>query len=161
MTSKPDPLITIIAVDPGVNGGIVWDEDGAVNAIKMPPTPLDVVVFLQRIGIKTAGQVVELHLESPSTGGWGKAGLSSIAKLFRNVGGIEHAGLMIGWKVNLVDPRKWQKAHGLAKVAGEGKTAWKNRLKAKAGELYPDSYVTLATSDALLLYNAAKRGLTF
>ena len=162
MTSPIAPLITIIAIDPGASGGMVWDEDGKTNAIKMPPSALDIVLFLQRIAVKTRGQVVELHLESPSTGGWGAAGLSSVAKLFRNVGGLEYAGLMVGWKVNLIDPKKWQRAHGMARDKGETKTAWKNRLKTRAESLFPDGvHVTLSTADALLIYNAAKRGLTF
>lgn len=157
----PAPLIVIIAIDPGASGGIVWNEDGKVNAVKMPPSSLDIVTFLQRIAVKNRDAIVELHLESPATGGWGPAGLASIAKLFRMVGGLEYAGLMVGWKVNLVDPKKWQKAQGFARAQGESKTAWKNRMKAKAEDLFPDLPVTLSTADALLIYNAAARGLLF
>jgi hypothetical protein len=82
-----------------------------------------------------------------------------------------------------VPPQKWQKALGIAprksgktkmvssaddpkvpflctelrEVGGESKTVFKNRLKAKAQQLFPEQKVTLATADALLLLEYCTR----
>ena len=58
-----------------------------------------------------------------------------------------------------VTPQAWQKAHGLGTRGDMTTTQWKNKLKARAQSLYPEEHVTLATADALLIYNAAQRGL--
>lgn len=157
MNQTPADYI-VLAVDPGRNGGLCWRESGKVYAVKMPANECATVEFLTKIACRSA--LVELHLELPASGGWGKTGLSSIAKLFRGVGAIEGAGYALGWKVNTVDPRKWQAALGL-KRNKLGKTAWKNELKQKAADLYPDLPITLATSDAVLIYHAAAAGLIF
>jgi hypothetical protein len=157
MTEEPGEFV-IVAVDPGRNGGIVWNHAGQIHAVKMPANEFATVELLNQIAGKSP--LVELHLEQPSTGGWGKAGLSSIAKLFFGVGTVYGSGVAFGWKVNTVDPRKWQSALGL-KRNKLGKTDWKNLLKQKAGELYPDLPITLATSDAVLIYHAAVNGLIY
>jgi hypothetical protein len=50
----------------------------------------------------------------------------------------------------MVRPQKWQGFLGLGKSEGD-KTKWKNKLKAKAQNLFPSLDVTLSTADALLL----------
>ncbi len=157
MSNLPADYI-VIAIDPGRNGGIVWRQDGKMYAVKMPANEFATVEFLTRIACKSA--LVELHLEQPSAGGWGKTGLSSIAKLFFGVGTIYGAAVAFGWKVNTVDPRKWQAALGF-KRNKMGKTAWKNLLKQRAEQLYPDLPITLSTSDAALIYHAGVSGLIF
>lgn len=149
----------VLAIDPGVKGGIVWNEAGKTHATKMPDGVDEIVLFLQTFALKS--RLIELHLENPGKGGWGLAATSGISKLFEQVGGIRYSALMVGWKVNLVTPQKWQAAHSLKREKGEGKTAWKNRLKLLACDLYPDHHVTLQTADALLIHSAAVRGLLF
>ena len=150
-----EPLL--IAVDPGVNGAFVWSFQGQVHAIKMPPTAADVVELMQSLALKS--RLVELHVEYPSKGGWGKVSSDTIGKLFEQIGGIRACGLMVGWKVNMVAPQTWQAAIGVKRAKDEGKTAWKNRLKELSGELFPDLGVTLWNADALLIYHAAARRL--
>lgn len=147
----------LIAVDPGVHGAVVWSFQGRLHVEKMPPTVLDIVDLLRAFAIKST--FVELHLEYPSKGGWGKVSSDTIGKLYEQIGGIRYCGLMVGWKVNLVDPKTWQSAIGMKRAKGEEKTPWKNRLKDMSGELFPNQKVTLATADALLIYHAAARGL--
>lgn len=147
----------LVAVDPGVNGAIVWAFEGRRHVVKMPPTALDITDLLRLFALKSS--LVELHLEYPSKGGWGKVSSDTIGKLYEQIGGIRYCGLMNGWKVNLVDPKTWQAAVGMKRQRGEDKTPWKNRLKHLAGELFPDDAVTLSTADALLIYHAAARGL--
>ena len=69
-----DAEFIIIAVDPGVSGGIVWNEGGKTHAIKMPGTVDELVDLLQKFAMKS--RLVEMHLEYPSKGGWGEAARS-------------------------------------------------------------------------------------
>ena len=154
-----DAEFIIIAVDPGVSGGIVWNEGGKTHAIKMPGTVDELVDLLQKFAMKS--RLVEMHLEYPSKGGWGEAAGAGISKLFEQIGGIRYSGLMVGWKVNLVPPQRWQAAVGMKREKLEKRTAWKNRLKDLAASRYPDNSVTLSTADALLIHSAAVRGLLF
>ena len=147
----------LIAVDPGVKGAVVWCFEGRLHVVKMPPSALDITDLLFLFALKSS--FVELHLEYPSKGGWGKVSSDTIGKLYEQIGGIRYCGLMLGWKVNLVDPKTWQPAVGMKRAKGEEKTPWKNRLKDLAGELFPGQKVTLDTADALLIYHAAARGL--
>lgn len=154
-TQSDDPIL--IAVDPGVNGAFVWSECGKVHVVKMPPTASDIADLIRSLAIKSS--LVELHLENPSKGGWGPVSSDTIGKLFEQIGGIRYSGLVIGWKVNLVAPQTWQSKIGLKKDSGESKTSFKNRLKQKAEELFPDHPVTLWNADALLIYHLAARRL--
>jgi len=155
-TVAHDDLI-LIAVDPGVNGAFVWSEKGKVHAVKMPPTASDIADLIRSFAYKSS--LVELHLENPSKGGWGPVSSDTIGKLFEQIGGIRYSGLVVGWKVNLVAPQTWQAKIGIKRSYGEGKTSFKNRLKDKAAELFPDHAITLATADAFLIYHVAARGL--
>jgi hypothetical protein len=154
-TQIDDPIL--IAVDPGVNGAFVWSESGRVHVAKMPPTASDIADLIRSLAIKSS--LIELHLENPSKGGWGPVSSDTIGKLFEQIGGIRYSGLVIGWKVNLVAPQTWQSKIGIKKDYGESKNSFKNRLKQKAEELFPDHPVTLWNADALLIYHLAARRL--
>jgi hypothetical protein len=53
---------------------------------------------------------------------------------------------------NEVLPQKWQKFLSLGSRGKKSKTEWKNKLKARAQQLFPSvGKITLATSDALLI----------
>jgi hypothetical protein len=70
-------------------------------------------------------------------------------------------GVLAAFKVPIVTitPQAWQKAHGLGTRGEMTTTQWKNKLKARAQSLYPEERVTLATADALLIFNAASHRL--
>ena len=53
----------IVAIDPGVNGGIVWSTDGVVKSAKMPGTDVEVCQLLAELS--TLAKDVELFLEEP------------------------------------------------------------------------------------------------
>ena len=55
-----------------------------------------------------------------------------------------------------VQPKMWQKAHGLFREKGEKEVSWKNRLVDKARELFPKVKVTHYIADALLIANFAR-----
>ncbi|HEV7926093.1 MAG TPA: hypothetical protein VGR14_12095, partial [Verrucomicrobiae bacterium] len=89
----------------------------------------------------------------------GKAQPGSTAfKFGRNFGFILGVLQTLGIRVELVRPQKWQKALSLGSATGcASKTEWKNKLKASAQRLYPHLKPTLATADALLILDYARR----
>lgn len=56
-----------------------------------------------------------------------------------------------------VTPQTWMKTYMLKKEKGETNTSWKNRLKTKAQQLFPHEKITLATADAFLIAEYARR----
>ena len=152
MSSNTNDLI-VVGIDPGASGGIVWNHQG-LHAVKMPPTDFDVVNLLVSISCKSA--LVELYVEEPPLFTGKNIPGSSVGKMMFNFGLIYGAAVALGWKVHRVRPQAWQKAHPLGKKADHG-SGWKRHLKARASELYPYQPVTLSTSDAFLIYDAAIR----
>ena len=150
----------IVAIDPGVNGGIVWSADGdPVEACKMPATDIEVCQLLADLSCKAKD--VELFLEEPPLFAGKNIPGSAIGKLMWNTGVLYGAAVACGWEVHRVRPAIWQKAHPVGTKGDLTTTAWKNKLKARAGELYgsvPGLKVTLANADALLILDAARRG---
>ncbi len=83
---------------------------------------------------------------------------SAIGKLMWNTGVLYGAAVTLGWKMHRVRPAIWQKAHTCGTKGDLTTTAWKNKLKARAAELFPTVDVTLWNADALLILDAARRG---
>lgn len=148
----------LVAVDPGVSGGIavLFPSEGNVEVHKMPPTDWDVVTLLAELSNKCKD--VELFLEEPPLfAGKGIPG-SAIGKLMWNTGVLYGTAVALGWKVHRIRPAIWMKAHPVGTKGDLTTTAWKNKLKARAAELYPTVDVTLWNADALLILDAARRG---
>lgn len=61
-----------------------------------------------------------------------------------------------GMKYTIVQPKVWQKGYNLSREKGERELHWKNRLVAKAKEVFPNIRVTHYVADALLIANFAK-----
>jgi len=156
MPDDPSPSFMLIAVDPGVNGAIVWKHKGVVTAVRMPPTDFAVVELLADLSAKSP--LIEIFIELPPLYTGRNIPGSAIAKLYGNYALIYGAAVALKFKVRPVRPPEWQKAHPVGKKGDLTTTAWKNKLKARACELFPDLPVTLCTSDALLLLDAAMRG---
>jgi len=155
MTTTTDFLY--IGIDPGVNGGIAWRVDGKTYAVKMPPTPVDIVNLLRQF--QQTNRIVELFLEIPPLFAGRNIPGSAIAKLMGNAEGIYFAALSMGFKIHRVAPAAWLKAHPVGTKGKRTTTQWKNSLKARAGDLFPDGVpITLWSADALLILDAGIRG---
>lgn len=145
-----------IGIDPGENGGIaVVDAYGSVADItKMPKTPQDILGFLEQYSEENAVCVLE-------DVGHGMPGQSSkaTATFARHNGHLEMALLALSIRTEKVTPQKWQKIYQLGSSKGVEKNAWKNKLKAKAQQLFPSlgKNITLSTCDALLLAEYGRR----
>lgn len=147
-----------VAIDPGVGGGIAWHIPGCQPAAEnMPETPQELVYLLECI--QKDGEV-RVYLEEVGgyVGGPGNTG-SSMFTFGRNFGQILGVCAALGIPVELVKPGRWQKALGLGTSAGRSKSQWKNHLKQRASQLYPNVKVTLKVADALLIHHAASKNL--
>ena len=143
---------TIIAIDPGMNGGIAIQEAGVSQAYKMPDTITDI-----RDGFLNALEFqddVTVYLEDVHT--MKGQGIVSSGKFMRHQGCLETAAICLGYKLIYVRPQVWQKALGLLTKKGDSKTQHKNKIKAFAQQRYPHIKVTLATADALAILEYAK-----
>lgn len=149
----------LIAIDPGVGGGIAYvDTDGSVHALPMPATLHDldteIMILCTRHNTKCADTPTVFLEELPKFAG--KMSASSMATMFRNYGRIEGLLAAYGARIEYLPPRKWQQALGLGTKAAHGKR-WKAHLKGRAQALYPQLNVTLKTADALLILEAGRK----
>lgn len=148
----------IIAVDPGSAGGFATCllRNGHCAAFRMPPTPGDVRDFWEMLHT-THGSNVVVYLEKVGGFAGVKHPGSAMFNFGHGVGIVTGLALAYRWEIRQVTPQKWMKSLGLHKN-GEKGTVWKNRLKARAQEIYPNvPKITLATSDALLLLDYARK----
>jgi len=140
----------LVAIDPGVSGGIAWkDNDGIVQAAPMPDTQGDIVDHLRFL--KSHGNVTAVYLER--TGGYmpGNSGPSA-CKFARGCGFLEGAVMALAMPLIEVAPHNWMKAIGsFPSDKRERKNAIKNLMQAR----YPHLTITLSTSDALGLLTYA------
>jgi hypothetical protein len=147
----------LVAVDPGVNGGVVWkDSDGVVSCEKMPASDAAVCELLAELSAKAKD--VEMFLEEPPLFAGKNIPGSAIGKLMWNAGVLYGASVALGFRIHRVRPAIWQKAHPVGTKGDLTTTAWKNKLKGRAAELFPAVDVTLWNADALLILDAASRG---
>jgi hypothetical protein len=147
----------LVAVDPGVNGGVVWkDSDGVVSCEKMPASDAAVCELLAELSAKAKD--VEMFLEEPPLFAGKNIPGSAIGKLMWNAGVLYGASVALGFRIHRVRPAIWQKAHPVGTKGDLTTTAWKNKLKGRAAELFPTVDVTLWNADALLILDAASRG---
>ena len=149
--------MTTIAIDPGLSGGVAYQHDNQpAQAVAMPATEGDLVDLLRNL-TADANEAVACVEE---VGGYiGKAQPASSAfKFGRNFGFILGVLQTLGVRLELVRPQRWQKSLGLGAASGcASKSEWKNKLKASAQRLYPNLKPTLATADALLILDYARR----
>lgn len=145
----------IIGIDPGANGGIaVGHEDGRlIGVATMPATPKDLFDYLQEIRDETPNEYGEIEAYLEKVQGMPGQGGMAMFTFGKGFGHLEMALLSLGIKTNEVTPQKWQKHFQLgSSTKCASKTEWKNKLKAKAQQLFPNEKVTLKTADALLIY---------
>jgi hypothetical protein len=159
-----DPIMPrhVIGIDPGVNGGIAWSSPNGDKTAPMPATIGDFREVVFNILLEQSFFIGEARVtcyveELPK---FVRAIPSSaVFVMARNYGQLE--GVLTAFQVPVVHvrPQTWQKALGLGDSKGGTKTQWKNKLKGRAQELFPEEHVTLKTADALLIYHAAQHRL--
>lgn len=148
-----------VGIDCGKNGGIIiLNKDGGVlENVKMPPTMKELLDFLCKYGGRETICYLEKVHARPGDGA------ASMFKFGQGFGWLQMALLAAKVKTVEVLPNTWMRGLGIkSKKKDETKTAYKNRLKFVAEQLFPEQRVTLWNADALLiahaLYVADKKG---
>lgn len=137
-----------IGIDPGRSGGIASiSSNGVINLISMPDE-FDALAILKSMstGKCTAAiEKVQGYAGSPTVG-------SQMFNFGWNYGSLRMASHAAGIPFEDVMPSVWMRSSGIPpRGKTETKTQFKNRIKAKAQQLYPNEKITLKTCDALLL----------
>jgi len=141
----------ILAIDPGMSGGIAYHGHGGIILDSMPTTDQDVcTLILDRLGIT---DVVYVEKVGGYVGGKGAPG-SAMFNFGRNVGFLH--GLIASTKTRVIEvtPQQWQKTIQAGVKASYG-TGWKAHLKQIAQQRHPRQAITLKTADALLILEHA------
>ena len=143
----------VIGIDPGNNGGIaVYSPvyERVVDLIKMPPTPQELFNTLSEYTTDQYDGDIVCYLEK--VGGMPGQGGSAMFNFGKGFGYLEMALIALKIPTVTITPAVWQKPLQLGTSKGMTKTQWKNKLKAKAEQLFPYiSKVTLWSADALLI----------
>ena len=135
--------MTIIGIDPGINGGISWiDSTGGIAVEKMPDTILDLWELIHSIKVN-AGSAVKAYLETVHSSP--QMGVKSAFTFGNGYGHLEMALTAAGIPFERVRPQVWQKEMGCL-TKGD-----KNVSKRKAQELFPGTKVTHAIADSMLI----------
>lgn len=138
----------IIAIDPGKNGGIAVysiDRKKLIEVVKMPGTPQEILSFFRIYQFNSV-----CYLER--VGGLPGMGGASMFNFGKGFGHLEMALLCSKIPTNEVLPQRWQKFLSLGTKGSKSNSEWKNKLKARAQQFFPDAgKITLAVSDALLI----------
>lgn len=147
--------MTVLAIDPGKNGALVWGGiDWHVSDVeKMPATEGDCVDLLRTVTAENGAGVCYIEKVGGFIHGKKLPG-SSMFNFGHGRGVLVGALMAFGWRVIEVTPQKWQGWLGVGKVGGD-----KNKLKAEAQRRFPEWEVTLANADALLIFDYARAAL--
>lgn len=156
-----------VGIDPGVSGGIavVWS-DGLVDSLPMPVTEREVWHCFRSMAPRTPPLQHNLFAVIEKVSGFaGDRGSGSngpaMFKFGQSYGGLRMALVAAGIPFEEVTPQTWQKAMGVpSRKKEETRVQFKNRLKGRASQLFPNEKVTLATCDALLIAEYCKRKRT-
>jgi len=141
----------IIGIDPGKSGGVaVLFADGKMEAYKMPETERDINDIFEEVA--HLGNCVAYLEKVHSMPG---QGVSSTFTFGKGYGFLR--GCLVANKIRFVDvtPQSWQKALGVTK--SDSKKEHKNKLKGMAQQLRPELKINLATADAILIAEYAKK----
>ena len=149
------PNQTIVACDPGVNGGFAVQTDDGILLFPMPESLPDMQSLLSMLKRSDSHFWIEKVPKFVSK----LTPASAVATLHENYGIMQGLAYAMGYALHRVEPKIWQEPLGLGgrKTCATG-PEWKRKLKSKAQELYPHLDVTLGNADALLILHYALGG---
>lgn len=152
----------MLAIDPGLSGGMAWEKDDKVYIESMPKTPKDIFELLENIS--GSFHTIKCYIEKAGTYVSGNSGPAA-AKFARHCGMLEGFLIALGISYQEILPSVWQQnfigkpnypkipkeiqGNARKRVLAQRKKERKNKIKIRAQALYPDLKITLATSDAL------------
>lgn len=138
----------VIGLDPGKSGGIAWCVNGIMQAWPMGKTETDIARTIFDMGKfeETYCFIEHVHARPGQ-------GVVSMFTFGQGYGFLR--GCLISNKIPFeeVNPMKWQRGVGCV-ARGD-----KNKLKAKAQQMFPGLDITLKTADAILIAEYGRREL--
>jgi len=141
---------TIIGIDPGMSGGYCYNLEGKRYVHKWVDAP-DTFAILESIMTYCMLENREVHAYIEKVSASPIMGQSSAFKFGYNFGQWNSILVALRIPYTEVVPQKWQM--GLNKPKDLKGAKLKRWLKEKAIEKFPKHKITLATCDALLLYD--------
>jgi hypothetical protein len=132
----------MIAIDPGVGGGIAVLDDGIVHATPMPEGMSEQVDYLRSLAAIGHKEAILENVGFFRPGNSGPAACT----FSRHVGHLEAACYCLGISVVKVAPQTWMKTIG---TFPRDKKERKAQIKEMMARMYPHLTVTLKTADAL------------
>jgi len=142
---------TVIGIDPGVSGGITIYQDGHVEAHNMPKTLGDIYLLLLQYTTDNTHCFLERVHSMP------KQGVASSFKFGQAYGRLEAITIALRFKTESVTPQAWTRWYSLGTRGNKTNTQWKNKLKEKAQQLYPNANVTRENADSVLIMHYGLR----
>jgi len=141
----------ILAIDPGMSGGLAHYDNNRVTLEPMPTTDRDIRDVL--VNLLCQSDVCYIEKVGGYIGGKGAPG-SAMFQFGRNVGFLH--GLIAASKTRVIEvpPQRWQKTIGAGTSKTHGK-GWKGHLKGLAQQRQPSLHITLKTADAVLILEHA------
>ena len=142
--------LRIIAIDPGKNGSIsVRENRDILWCVKMPQTTKDIYDTIAEFVSNLDDIEIVCYLEKVSAmPGNGAVSMFSFGQGF---GWLQMALVSLGIRTIEVRPNIWEKQLGLIDKKGTPKALHKNKLKARAQQLFPNIKVTGVNQDSLLI----------
>lgn len=170
-------MSTIIAIDPGTNGGIIHYDSEHVFAYKMPNSETEIVNLLKKLSGTPSRPTIAV-IERVGSYMPGNSGPASV-KFARHVGLLEGALLSLNYRLEPplgVLPKRWQSAiegkperpitkgmdtNTKVRLLAEYKRELKKSIKEYVQRSYPNIKVTLGNADALgiLHWYLKKKGM--
>ena len=144
-------MTRILAIDPGMSGGLAYLGQSGIILNSMPETDQDISILVtDRLAIS---DVCYIEKVGGYVGGKGAPG-SAMFNFGYNVGFLH--GLIASAKIRCIEvpPQRWQKTIGAGTSKTHG-TRWKAHLKGLAQQRQPSLSITLKTADAVLLLEHA------
>lgn len=156
------PISRYLGIDPGKSGGLALIAGSTViEWLEMPPTDLDLFLYLQEISSMVSYAVLERVSSMP---GEGHAGAFTFGEGY---GKLQMALTAAKISYDKITPRVWQKGVGVtARAKQESKPQFKERLRSHAQQLFPSLELwsqpkslgkQRAVCDALLIAEYCKR----
>jgi hypothetical protein len=144
-----------LGIDPGIKGGlaVVHERGYVLELTKMPQTERDVWEWVSMASHISSYAMIENVHSMP------EQGIVGAFTFGRGYGGLRMGLIAAGIPFEEITPQSWVKGIGITKRNSktESKTVWKNRLKARAQQLFPGIKITLFTSDAILIAEYCRR----
>ena len=141
----------ILAIDPGMSGGLAHFAGNRVTLEPMPTTDRDIRDVL--VNFLSQSDVCYIEKVGGYIGGKGAPG-SAMFNFGRNVGFLHGLIASMNTRCIEVTPQRWQKTLGAGTSKTHG-TRWKGHLKVLAQQRQPSLHITLKTADSVLILEHA------